>query len=413
MNENGKREITTMAERRKDQKGRVLRYGESYRKTDGLYTFRYQDKLGRVKAIYASDLAELRKKEEPILSFLNEDVNYAAGGITVIELVERYISLKEGVRYNTKVGYNFVLNLIKKEDFGYRSIRDILPSEAQRWFIKLHKDGRGYSTLTSVRGVLKPAFQMAYEEDIVRKNPFDFVITKYVPNDSKHRNALSETDLETWMNFIRNDKAYCKYYDEFIVLLGTGMRVSEFCGLTRDDLDFQNRTIRVDHQLVRDAHCNYYIEKTKTESGRRFIPMTNEVYDALKNILRNCPRRRKSIEVDGYKDFILIDKKGCPKVALHIQNEIRWARAKYMKKHPDAPLPNITPHVFRHTFCTNMALAGMDVKVLQYLMGHSDIEVTMNVYTHMTYDKAATQMLKLVDGAAFVKDERKTISNWA
>lgn len=61
-------------------------------------------------------------------------------------------------------------------------------------------------------------------------------------------------------------------------------------------------------------------------------------------------------------------------------------------------LPNITPHVFRHTFCTNMVNAGMDVKVLQYIMGHSEIDVTLNIYTHMSYDRAASQMLRLVDG---------------
>lgn len=127
-----------------------------------------------------------------------------------MRVVEKYIALKEGVRYNTKVGYNFVLNLIKKEDFGFRRIREIKPSDAQKWFIKLHKDGRGYSTLTSVRGVLKPAFQMAFEEDVIRRNPFDFVITKHVPNDSKKREALTEKEAETWMDFIKNDRTYCK-----------------------------------------------------------------------------------------------------------------------------------------------------------------------------------------------------------
>ena len=204
---------------------------------------------------------------------------------------------------------------------------------------------------------------MAYEEDIIRRNPFDFVITKYVPNDSKRREALTEKQQEIWMDFIRNDRTYSKYYDEFVVLLGTGMRVSEFCGLTKKDLDFENRSIRVDHQLVRDRHSNYYVEKTKTECGRRNIPMTNEVYDALQNILKKRPKLRTEMMVDGYSGFILIDRKRCPKVALHLENECRWAMKKYKKFHPDKPLPHITPHVYRHTFCTNMVNAGMDMKV--------------------------------------------------
>ena len=387
-----------MFERRKDPNGRVLKDGESYRKSDNLYTFRYRDFRGTVKAVYGRDLKELRKKEEKIKEQLNDGIDYVSGQISVIKLVEKYVALKEGVRYNTKVGYSFVLNLIKKEDFAYRSICDIKPSDAQAWFIKLHKDGKGYSTLTSVRGVLKPAFQMAYEEDIIRRNPFDFILTKYVPNDSKKRAALTEAEQKTWMDFIRTDKTYSKYYDEFVVLLGTGMRVSEFCGLTKKDLDFKNRSIRVDHQLVRDRHDRYYIEKTKTECGRRTIPMTNEVYEALRNILKNRPRLRTEMMVDGYSGFILIDKNLNPKVALHIENECRWAMKKYCRLHPDKPLPHITPHVYRHTFCTNMVNAGMDVKVLQYLMGHSEIDVTLNIYTHMGYDRAAAQMIRLVDG---------------
>lgn len=385
-----------MSEKRKDNKGRVLRTGESQRK-DLIYQYRYTDIRGKRQTIYSNDLKELREKEKEIQKKLDEGIDYAAGKITVIALLERYISLKQGVRYNTKVGYNFVLNLIKKEDFGYRQIRDIRVSDAQKWIMQLHKDGKGYSTITSVRGVVKPAFQMAYNEDIIRRNPFDFKLADVVPNNSQKRIAMTEEQQKIWMSFIREDKTYAKYYDEFIVLLGTGMRVSEFCGLTKSDLDFENRRIRVDHQLVRERGGKYYVEKTKTECGCRFIPMTEEVYKSLNNILTRRKKVKTEIIVDGYSSFLLLDKDDKPKVALHIENEMRWAMKKYKKLYPDRPLPHITPHVFRHTFCTNMANAGMDIKTLQYVMGHSDVGVTLNVYTHASYDRAAEQMVKIID----------------
>ena len=385
-----------MSGKRKDAKGRVLRAGESQRK-DLIYQYRYTDIRGKRQTIYSSDLKELREKEAEIQKHFNDGIDYAAGQITVISLLERYIGLKQGVRYNTKVGYNFVLNLVKQEDFGYRQIGSIKVSDAQQWIIKLHKDGRGYSTITSVRGVVKPAFQMACNEDIIRRNPFDFKLVDVVPNDSKKRGAMTAEQQDIWMSYIREDKTYTKYYDEFVVLLGTGMRVSEFCGLTMSDLDFENRKIRVDHQLVRERGGKYYVEKTKTACGVRFIPMTDDVYRSLKNILA-CRRKVKTETiVDGYSGFILLDKDSKPKIALHIENEMRWAMKKYDKLHPDQPLPKITPHVFRHTFCTNMANAGMDVKTLQYLMGHSDVGVTLNIYTHASYDRAAEQMAKLID----------------
>lgn len=396
-----------MSEKRRDNKGRILRTGESQRK-DLIYQYRYTDIRGKRRTIYSSNLSELRKKEAEILKQLSEGIDYAAGQITVIALVERYIRLKQGTRYNTKVGYKFVLNIIKKEDFGYRQIRDIKVSDAQAWMIKLHDDGRGYSTLTSVRGVIKPAFQMAYNEDAIRKNPFDFKLVDVVPNDSQKRIALTDEQQEIWMNFIREDKTYSKYYDEFVVLLGTGMRVSEFCGLTKDDLQFSERRIRVDHQLVRERGGKYYVEKTKTECGCRFIPMTDEVYRSLLNTLERRKKVEKEFIVDGYSGFLLLDKNDHPKVALHIENEMRWAMKKHSKLHPDKPLPHITPHVFRHTFCTNMANKGMDVKHLQYIMGHSDVGVTLNVYTHANYDLAAEQMLEIIDfPSSYVHQEQR------
>lgn len=126
------------------------------------------------------------------------------------------------------------------------------------------------------------------------------------------------------MNYIREDKTYCKYYDEFVVLLETGMRVSEFCGLTKNDLDFEKRKILVDHQLVRERSGKYYVEKTKTECGCRYIPMTDNVYESLKNILTNRLKVKKEVIIDGYAEFIMLDKNQNPKVALHLENEMRW-----------------------------------------------------------------------------------------
>ena len=385
-----------MSRKRKDHKGRILKEGESQRK-DLIDQYRYTDAKGVRRTIYDSDLQELRQKARQIQSELDDGIDYEAGQITVMELLQKYVALKQGVRHNTKVGYNFVLNLVAKEDFGSRKISTIKVSDAKLWFMKLHRDGRGYSTITTVRGVVKPAFQMACDEDAIRKNPFIFKLTDVVPNDSEKRIALTKDQLNTWMTFIREDSTYSKYYDEFVVLLETGMRVSEFCGLTMKDLDFTNRRISVDHQLLREHGGKLHVEETKTASGRRFIPMTNAVYESLQKMLARRLKVKKEPVVDGRSGFVMLDQNGNPKVALHIENEMRWALKKYTKLHPDKPLPHITPHVFRHTFCTNFANAGMDIKNLQYLMGHSDAGVTLNVYTHASYQHAADQMVQIKD----------------
>lgn len=385
-------------ERRKDSKGRVLKKGESERK-DGRYQYRYNDAFGARKTVYANGLNELRDLEKRIEKDIGDGIDYSKGQMTVYELVKRYLSLKQGVRYNTRIGYNFVSNILGKEPFSRLKVSNVKVSDVQKWIIKMYNDGKGYSTLSSICGVVKPAFQMACNEDVIRKNPFDFKITDVVPNNSKKREALTEDEQIEWLSFIKNDKTYCKYNDEFVVLLNTGMRVSEFCGLTSKDLDFNNRKINVDHQLVRERNGKYYVEKTKTQAGCRFIPMTNGVFQSLKRIIENRPKLKIEPFVDGYTGFILVDKNGNPKIALHIENEIRWSLKKYKKLFPNKPPIIVTPHVLRHTFCTNMINAGMDAKKLQYLMGHSDVSTTLNIYTHMGYEKASEQMLKIYENA--------------
>lgn len=380
-----------MSEKRRDNKGRLLRTGESQRK-DLTYEYRYTDATGKRKSVYAKNLQELRRREDQIQKNVDDSINYCEGSINVIELVERYVALKQGVRHATKVGYNFVLNLIRKEDFCYRRINTIKVSDAKLWLMKLQRDGRGYSTITSVRGVVKPAFQMACDEDIIRKNPFAFSLAGVVVNDSQKRVALTPDQQKTFMDFVKEDSHYSRYYDEFNVLLGTGMRVSEFCGLTMEDLDFANRKIRVEKQLIRENKGAYHVEKTKTESGVRFIPMSDEVFQSLKNILKNRKKPQKEMMVDGCTGFLLLDKNGNPKLALHLEHHMQWTMKKYRKTRTE-PLPTVTPHVLRHTFCTNMANAGMD---LQYLMGHADAGVTLNVYTHASYAHAEQSMQKIL-----------------
>ena len=386
-----------MAERRKDRKDRVLRNGESQRQ-DGTEMYRYTDVRGKRVCVYARTLEDLRVKEQTIQKELNDGIDYAAGEIIVLDLLKRYIATKTGVRYNTKVGYQFVLNLVSKESFGCLKIRDIKPSDAKQWFIKLYQDGRRYSTITSVRGVLRPAFEMAVEDDIIRRNPFSFQITDVVPNDSKTRQAISGEAKERFLTFIRKSRHYSQYYDEIIILLGTGMRVSELYGLTRADLDFEARRIKVERQLTRTRHCEYYVEKPKTASGERYIPMTDEVYRAFQNAVQRRKQPKVELLIDGHTGFLFLDKDGKPKVAMHLEHVMKRIVDRYNDAHEDK-LPSITPHVLRHTFCTEMAKGGIDLKSLQYLMGHSDAGVTLNVYTHAGYEAAENAMRKAVGTA--------------
>ncbi|WP_303149284.1 site-specific integrase [uncultured Cloacibacillus sp.] len=394
--------------RRKDSNGRVLQSGESQRK-DGIYQYRYTYG-GKRETVYAPNLNELRQKEKEIQALLGAGINYAAGTIDTIELVAKYINLRQGVRYSTRVGYQFVSNILKRETFCRKPIRDILASEAKVWMKKLFdEDGYGYSTLCAIKGIIAPAFRMAYEEDVIKKNPFDFDLSGVVPNNAKPRQALTDQELIDWLDFVKNDSTYRKYYDEFIVLLGTGLRVSEFCGLTLQDIDFDEMRIKVERQLARTRSGKFYVEKPKTKNGVRYIPMSPEVCESMQNIVQQRYSGGPEIIIDGVVGFLLLDRSHRPKVALHIENELRWCMKKYQKRYPNKKLPRITPHVLRHTFCTNMARNGMAIKNLQYLMGHSDVGTTLNIYTHSRYEDAAKEMLNIrVIDTDTKQNERRT-----
>ncbi len=394
--------------RRKDSNGRVLQSGESQRK-DGIYQYRYTYG-GKRETVYAPNLNELRQKEKEIQALLDAGINYAAGTIDTIELVAKYINLRQGVRYSTRVGYQFVSNILKRETFCRKPIRDILASEAKAWMKKLfYEDGYGYSTLCAIKGIIAPAFRMAYEEDVIKKNPFDFDLSGVVPNNAKPRQALTDQELIDWLDFVKNDSTYRKYYDEFIVLLGTGLRVSEFCGLTLQDIDFDEMRIKVERQLARTRSGKFYVEKPKTKNGVRYIPMSPEVCESMQNIVQQRYSGGPEIIIDGVVGFLLLDRSHRPKVALHIENELRWCMKKYQKRYPNKKLPKITPHVLRHTFCTNMARNGMAIKNLQYLMGHSDVGTTLNIYTHSRYEDAAKEMLNIrVIDTDTKQNERRT-----
>ena len=314
--------------------------------------------------------------------------------MTVIELVERYLSLKTGVKHNTLANYNFVVNVLKKEEFSHKKVDDVKLSDAKIFLIKLQRDGRGYSSIHSIRGVLRPAFQMAVDDDLILKNPFGFELGTILVNDSQKREAVSLEDEARFLEFVKNDPHYNRYYDAFYILFKTGLRISEFCGLTVRDLDFKNEVIRIDHQLQRTRDMKYEIVSTKTTSGTRLLPMEEDVKDAFLRILKNRKKTKKEPTVDGYGGFLFLDKNGNPMVALHWEKYMQHAREKYNKEHL-LQLPLITPHICRHSYCTNMANSGMNPKTLQYLMGHSDVSVTLNIYTHTGYDDAKKELARL------------------
>ncbi|MCI8751995.1 MAG: site-specific integrase [Lachnospiraceae bacterium] len=269
-------------------------------------------------------------------------------------------------------------------------------SDAKLWLIQLQKNGRGFSTIRTIRGVLRPAFQMAADDDLVRKNPFSFGLSSVVYNDSIRREALTREQERKFLNFVKEDRHFCRYYDGIYILFNTGLRISEFTGLTKKDIDFKGMKINVDHQLQRYNHVGYKVAEPKTESGIRQVPMTKEVAECFRRIIKSRKKPETEPVIDGYAGFLFLDKDGHPMVAMHWEKYFQHICEKYNKIYK-VQMPKVTPHVCRHTFCSRMAAARMNPKTLQYIMGHSDIGVTLNTYTHLGFEEASREMKEAVN----------------
>ena len=280
-------------------------------------------------------------------------------------------------------------------------------SDAKLFLIKLQQeDGKSYSSIHTIRGVLRPAFQMAVDDDVLMKNPFQFELAGVVVNDAVTREAISKDQMRKFLKFIHDDVVYCKYYEVIYILFHTGMRISEFCGLTMRDIDLEKRTININHQLQRTSKREYVIEPTKTNAGTRVIPMTNEVTEMFRAIVEDRPDYKVEKVVDGYTGFLFLDKDGMPLVAMHWEHRFNHMVSRYNEIYK-VQMPNITPHVCRHTYCSNMAKSGMNPKTLQYLMGHSDIAVTLNVYTYVGLEDAEKELQKIQE----LENARKEMEN--
>src|SRR5690625_3436279 len=378
-----------MSEKRRDNKGRILKTGESQRK-DGRYLYKYIDSFGEPQFVYSwklvatdrvpagkRDCISLREKIAELQKDIHDGIDVVGKKMTLCQLYAKQNAQRPKARKNTETGRKYPMDIYKKDKVG----------------VRMSENGYAYQTINNYKRSLKASFYIAIQDDCVRKNPFDFQLKAVLDDDTVPKTVLTEEQEEKLLAFAKADKTYSKNYDEILILLKTGLRISEFGGLTLPDLDFENRLVNIDHQLLRDTEIGYYIETPKTKSGERQVPMVEEAYQAFKRVLANR-KNDKRVEIDGYSDFLFLNRKNYPKVASDYNGMMKGLVKKYNKYNEDK-LPHITPHSLRHTFCTNYANAGMNPKALQYIMGHANIAMTLNYYAHATFDSAMAEMKRL------------------
>ena len=396
-----------MAKTRKDLRGRSLRKGEVQRASDKRYMYTYTDPLGRRKFIYANDLTQLREKQEKLLKDQLDGLDiYVAGKATLNETFDRYISTKYNLRESTRSSYLYTYDHYVRDTFGLKRIAEIKYSDVlQFYYHLLNQQGISLGTLDSVHCLLHPTFQLAVRDEIIRKNPTDGVMKEISRESGKNRgirHALTIEQQRCFMEYIANHPIYYHWWPMFTILLGTGCRIGEALGLRWKDLDFEKRIISINHSLVYypangSNKCVLRVSLPKTDAGIRTIPMLDIVKDAFEMLYEEQKENGfNETEIDGMTGFIFCNRFGSvpnPQTVNHTIKRIannynadEVVRAK--KEHRDPIiLPNFSCHHLRHTFCTRLCENETNLKVIQSIMGHKNIETTLDIYAEATEKK--------------------------
>ena len=396
-----------MAKVRKDLRGRSLRKGEVQRSSDKRYMYTYTDPMGRRKFIYANDLAELREKEAKLMKDQLDGLDlYVAGKASVNDTFDRYMSTKYNLRESTKSSYLYTYDHYVRDTFGKKRIADIKYSDVLQFYYYLLNEVKiSLGTLDTVHCLLHPTFQLAVRDEIIRNNPTDGVMKEISRESGKNRgirHALTVEQQRAFMEYIANHPIYYHWWPMFTVLLGTGCRIGEALGLRWQDLDYDKRTISINHSL------SYYqkpesnksvlrISKPKTEAGIRTIPMLDIVKDAFEMLYEEqLENGFNESEIDGMSGFIFCNRFGMvpnPQTVNHTIKRIansynadEVVRAKKERRDPII-LPNFSCHHLIHTFCTRLCENETNLKVIQSIMGHRNIETTMDIYAEATEEK--------------------------
>lgn len=389
---------------RLDAKRVRLKKGESQR-NNGSYEFRWTTRDGKRHSIYAPTLEQLREKETQIIIDEHDGIRNDITSKTVNDVYELWAELKRGIKDSTFKNYIYMYETFVKPTFGKKRITAVKRSDVKRFYNRLKEDrGMKISTIDNVHNVLYQVFQFAVDDDMIRANPTSKMMKELrisYGNDSEKRKALTVEQQRLFLNFLERRPQYQHWYPVFYIMLNTGMRVGEVTGLRWNDIDLENEEISVNHTLVYYNHrdekgCYFSINTPKTKAGRRVIPMTKGVKEAF--LMEKTYQEEADIKcvgnVEGYHDFIFVNKDGNVQhygtLNKAIRRIIRDCNDEVLETHDidsdPVLLPDFSCHTLRHTYATRLCESGINIKVIQDVLGHADIDTTMNIYVDVTKD---------------------------
>ena len=401
-------------QKRKDKDRIVLRTGEGQR-PNRTYEYRWTDKTGKRRRVYAKTLEELREKEKEIERDKSDGIKAEARYVTVNELFDLWKQIKRGLKDNTIQNYQYMYNTFVRPEFGKKRISTLKKTDVKRFYNYL-ADERGLkaSTIDSIHTVLHQVLDMAVDDSYIRSNPSNNVLKELKQSHvfkTEKRKALTKPQQDLLLDFLQRNHTYNHWYPIFAVMLGTGLRVGEATGLRWCDIDLDKGMVDVNHTLVYYCHrhevekngCYFNVNTPKTETSTRQVPMMDFVKEAFlkEKEYQEAVGVECKATVDGYTDFIFVNRFGNVQhqgtLNKAIRRIIRDCNDEVLMKGEDDPvlLPHFSCHTLRHTFTTRMCEAGVNVKVIQDTLGHADIATTLNIYADGRKELKQTEFIGL------------------
>lgn len=376
---------------------KTLRPNEYYNPKTKRYEYHYKDCFGKERVIssYRLEMTDqllkgkkstksLREKEAELNAYLKNNIDIDGAKLTLLEVVDRYLNSlynRKKLAHNSKVGYNVTVNTLKQYKLGYMEIGKIRPEHCEEWLADMKKKYRGSSIQTQI-SLIKRTFEYALDYDYVVKNPFRRITTDR--SDSKKMEALSVEDMNRFLDFCSKDTHSSHCYDMLYILFWSGLRASELCGLTLDNIDMDNRMITIDKQLQCINHTHVVLP-TKTTNGVRTIPMTDGVYESFQRIIENRYLKGDIEPVcydeqgNAYEGFVFLATRSRRTIVRgYVEEYLQNCIKRFNNANPENTIRKFEPHICRHTFATNMQY--LPPKTLQYILGHGNISTTMDNY---------------------------------
>lgn len=399
-----------VVKRRKDKKGRVLKEGE-YQRASGTYEFKWSDKRGKRHSVSAPTLEELREKELYVLRDILDGIKSENNNLTINDLYYSWLQLKRGLKDNTFANYQYMYTQFVEPEFGKSKLVDLKRTDVRGFYNYLADEKHiKVSTIDSIHTVLHQVLELGVEDEYLRYNPSDNALKelKKAHNfEEKKRHAFTVEEQGIFESFLSKNGKYHRWYPIFTVMLWTGMRVGEITGLRWCDINLEEGLISVNHTLVyystrTEQGQTFAINTPKTKAGERVIPMLPKVKEAFlleKEYQESCGIKSNAV-VDGFRDFIFVNRFGnvqhqgtLNKALYRIIRDCNYEILDNNHKEKIVLLPKISNHSLRHTFTTRMCEAGVNIKAMQDILGHSDSGTTMDIYAEATKDLKRSELI--------------------